>query len=74
MGTDFKGLDVTEYNGVPIYRVSIWDRFIQKYQNNGTKLNLPHVLCLARLNSCLLELRPTNLSQIWIFGLTAKTE
>ena len=38
----FKGLDVTEYNGVPIYRVSIWDRFIQKYQNNGTKLNLPH--------------------------------
>lgn len=38
----FKGLDVTEYNGVPIYRVSIWDRFIQKYQNNGAKLNLPH--------------------------------
>ena len=38
----FKGLDVTEYNGVPIYRVSIWDRFIQKYQNDGTKLNLPH--------------------------------
>ena len=38
----FKGLDVTEYNGVPIYKVSIWDRFIQKYQNNGTKLNLPH--------------------------------
>lgn len=38
----FKGLDVTEYNGVMIYRVSIWDRFIQKYQNNGTKLNLPH--------------------------------
>lgn len=38
----FKGLDVTEYNGVLVYRVSIWDRFIQKYQNNGTKLNLPH--------------------------------
>lgn len=38
----FKGLDVTEYNGVLVYRVSIWDRFIQKYQNDGTKLNLPH--------------------------------
>ena len=38
----FKGLDVTEYNGTPVYRVSIWDRFIRKYQNNGTKLNLPH--------------------------------
>lgn len=38
----FKGLDVAEYNGVPIYRVSIWDRFIRTYQNDGTKLNLPH--------------------------------
>lgn len=38
----FKGLDVTEYDGHLIYRVSIWDRFIEKYQNNGTKLNLPH--------------------------------
>lgn len=38
----FKGLDVTEYDGHLIYRISIWDRFIQKYQNNGTKLNMPH--------------------------------
>lgn len=38
----FSGLDVTEYDGHMIYRVSIWDRFIQKYQNNGVKLNLPH--------------------------------
>ena len=38
----FNGLKVTEYNGVPVYSVSLWDRFIQKYENNGTKLNLPH--------------------------------
>ena len=38
----FKGFDVAEYNGVKIYRLPIWDRFIQKYQNNGTKLNIPH--------------------------------
>lgn len=38
----FKGLEVSEYNGMPIYRISIWDRMIQKFQNNGTKLNLPH--------------------------------
>lgn len=38
----FKGLDVTEYDGTLVYRVSIWDRFIQAYQNDGTKLNLPH--------------------------------
>lgn len=38
----FNGLKVTEYNGVPVYSVSLWDRFIQKYENNDTKLNLPH--------------------------------
>lgn len=38
----FKGLEVSEYNGTPIYKVSIWDRMIMQYQNNGTKLNLPH--------------------------------
>lgn len=38
----FGGLDVTEYDGHKIYRVSIWDRFIETYQNNGTTLNLPH--------------------------------
>ena len=43
----FDGLEVGEYDGVPIVKCSIWDRFIQAYQNNKTKLNLPHraVLC-----------------------------
>lgn len=36
------GIRVTEYNGVPVYEVSIWDQMIQQYQNDGTKLNLPH--------------------------------
>lgn len=38
----FKGLEVSEFEGVPIYKVSIWDRFIQRYENDGTKFNLPH--------------------------------
>lgn len=38
----FGGLKVTEYNGVPVYSIPIWDRFIKEYQNNGTKLNIPH--------------------------------
>ena len=38
----FKGVNVTEYNGVKIYAISIWDRMIQRYQNNGVSLNLPH--------------------------------
>lgn len=46
----FGGLKVTEYNGVPVYSVSLWDRFIKTYENDGTKLNLPHraVLCSPR--------------------------
>lgn len=38
----FNGIKVTEYNGVKIYAISVWDRMIQRYQNNGVSLNLPH--------------------------------
>lgn len=38
----FGGMKVTEYNGVPVYQIPVWDRMIMKYQNDGTKLNLPH--------------------------------
>jgi hypothetical protein len=30
------------YRGVPIKMMDIWDRIIDQYQDNGTKLNLPH--------------------------------
>lgn len=45
--TVFDGLEVGEYDGVKVVKCSLWDRFIQAYQNNSTKLNLPHraVLC-----------------------------
>lgn len=38
----FGGIKVTEFDGVKIYAISIWDRMIQRYQNNGVTLNLPH--------------------------------
>ena len=38
----FDGVQMSSYNGVPVYAISIWDRMIQQYQNNGTKLNVPH--------------------------------
>lgn len=38
----FGGIKVTEFEGTKIYAVSLWDRMIQRYQNNGTTLNLPH--------------------------------
>ncbi len=47
MDGHFDGLEVGEYDGVTVVKCSIWDRFIQAYQNDKTKLNLPHraVLC-----------------------------
>ncbi len=43
----FDGLEVGEYDGVKVIKVSIWDRFIQAYQNNGAKLNMPHRAALC---------------------------
>ena len=40
--TVFSGFDVAEYDGVRIARISIWDRFIRAYENDGTKLNNPY--------------------------------
>lgn len=38
----FEGLKVSEWDGVKIYSISLFDRFTKKYQDNGTKLNLPY--------------------------------
>lgn len=38
----FGGVRVSEFDGVKIYEISLWDRMIQRFQNNGTTLNLPH--------------------------------
>jgi hypothetical protein len=37
----FEGVDVAQYNGVTIARISLWDRMIKAYENDGTKLNKP---------------------------------
>lgn len=37
----FEGVDVSQYNGVTIARISLWDRMIKAYENDGTKLNKP---------------------------------
>lgn len=38
----FEGLEVSEWNSVKVYKLSAFDRYTKKYQNNGTKINLPH--------------------------------
>lgn len=40
--TIFDGFDVTEYDGVQVARIGVWDEMIRTYENNGTKLNLPY--------------------------------
>lgn len=40
--TVFSGFDVTEYDGVQVARIGVWDEMIRTYENNGTKLNLPY--------------------------------
>lgn len=36
------GMKTTEFDGVKINAIPTWDRLIMQYQNDGTKLNLPH--------------------------------
>lgn len=40
--TNEGGMSTLRYRGIEVKMVEIWDRFIQTYQNNGTKYNLPH--------------------------------
>lgn len=46
----FAGVQMSEYDGVKIYAVDIWDRMIRQYESDGTKLNNPHraVCCSPR--------------------------
>lgn len=36
------GIRVTQYDGVPVYSVPIWDRIINEFENSGTAWNLPY--------------------------------
>lgn len=36
------GIILSEYDGKPVVVLDIWDRMIKKYEDDGTKFNLPH--------------------------------
>ncbi len=36
------GFGVSEWNGIPMYVIPLWDQWIKSYFNNGTKLDNPH--------------------------------
>lgn len=41
------GIQVSEYDGQKVLVLDIWDRMIKKYEDDGTKYNLPHRALLA---------------------------
>lgn len=36
------GIQLSNYDGHPVYVLDVWDRMIKKYEDNGTALNCPH--------------------------------
>lgn len=48
--TIFEGLDIAEYDGHTIARVSIWDSMIRAYEKAGDKLNKPYRAVFANIN------------------------
>lgn len=36
------GIEVANWDGIPIYANCLWDQWIKAYENNGTTLNDPH--------------------------------
>ena len=40
--TNENGISVLRYRGIEVVMMDVWDRFIDEYQNNGTKWNIPH--------------------------------
>ena len=52
--TVFNGLDITQYNGVTIARVSIWDRMIRAFEKSGDKPNKPFRMVYANTDQLLI--------------------
>ena len=36
------GLIISEWDGIKLYSIPLWDQWIRAYESNGTKLNNPH--------------------------------
>lgn len=45
--TNENGISVLRYRGIEVVMMDVWDRFIDSYQDNGTKWNLPHRIVLT---------------------------
>lgn len=55
------GILVSQYDGVKIFALDIWDRMIKKYEDDGTKYNLPHRAVLCNPDNLLVGTSDTDL-------------
>lgn len=45
--TNEEGISMLRYRGIEVKMMEVWDRFIDTYQNNGAKWNIPHRVVLT---------------------------
>lgn len=56
-----EGVMVSEYDGQKVIVLDIWDRMIKKYEDNGTKYNLPHRALLAPIDNLMVGTSDDNM-------------
>ena len=56
-----EGVMVSEYDGQKVIVLDIWDRMIKKYEDNGTKYNLPHRAPLAPIDNLMVGTSDDNM-------------
>lgn len=56
-----EGVLLSEYDGQTVIVLDIWDRMIKKYEDNGTKFNLPHRAFLAPIDNLMVGTSDDNL-------------
>lgn len=56
-----EGVMLSEYDGQTVIVLDIWDRMIKKYEDNGTKYNLPHRALLAPIDNLMVGTSDDNM-------------
>lgn len=68
MGTAFQdyklmtdGLEIAQWDGIPIIANCLWDQWIRAYENNGTSLNDPHRIVYTTISNLNIGMACTSL-------------
>ena len=55
------GIQMGQWDGIPMYVVPLWDEWIRAYENNGTKLNNPHRIVYTTKSNLVIGMEGTSL-------------